>query len=158
MESEEATYTKCLGCDHFVIENDEWSPDLDPANWYQGIMPDRYEHLDDGDKEHNHPAEPSNVSFTLAQWALLRPELFRTFMDGSIGPNSRYYPDGLECDHYMTHGLETVTASTEPRAKGMGYPVRVECFHCEATIVFDIGPAYDAARWSGHRGPLERRF
>ena len=72
------TYTMCQRCAHFVEPNDDYitTPGLAA-----------YLHLDDGEKEHDHEAWPG-AQATLIQWRRIRPDLFVTYSDGKIGPNS----------------------------------------------------------------------
>ena len=71
-------YTLCVGCDHFVDPNDE-----------PGCAP--FVHLEDGEQEFDHDAEPSNQVHTLEEWRKLRPDLFVKHEDGKIGPNSLHH-------------------------------------------------------------------
>jgi len=75
-------YDLCLHCWHFVDENSAFGD-------YPGLA--RYVHLDDGEKEHDHDAEPTGEPRTLEVWRLTNPSLFRTYADGKIGPNSSHF-------------------------------------------------------------------
>lgn len=81
---ETSTYFLCTQCAHFVEEN--YSALLEPTAGYA-----EYVHLDDGEPEYDHDAVPGQ-SDTLAGWRRSRPELFGTYADGKIGPNSAYGP------------------------------------------------------------------
>ncbi len=74
--------TLCKHCHHFVEANDE----RDVAGGCAAFI-----HLEDGEQEFDHDAEPGNVTKTLAEWRRDRPELFQTYPDGKIGPNSIYH-------------------------------------------------------------------
>jgi hypothetical protein len=63
-------YTKCKWCDHFVDEDD-------------------LIHMDDGDKDHDHVAELSDMTYNFYEWQYNRPDLFVLHPDGKIGPNSK---------------------------------------------------------------------
>lgn len=67
-------YTMCQHCDHFVDEEDP------------------VVHLDDGEKEHDHNAEPGKTR-TMHEWQQARPDLFIKHADGKIGPNSVHHFD-----------------------------------------------------------------
>jgi hypothetical protein len=67
------------GCLHFV--------DANPA-YGDGPGIAEYDHLDDGEKDHDHDAIRGGGIRTLAGWKALRPELFAEYADGKIGPNS----------------------------------------------------------------------
>ncbi len=67
-------YQLCSECDHFVELQDDGS----------------FFHLDDGEKEHDHDAKPG-IEHTLEEWKILRPDLFQTYPDGKIGPNSIHH-------------------------------------------------------------------
>ena len=69
-EMEECEYTLCKFCDHFV---------------------DADGHLEDGEQEFDHDAEPSDQTQTLGEWRKLRTDLFRMHADGKVGPNSRHH-------------------------------------------------------------------
>jgi len=71
--------TLCKHCDHFV-ENDNVS---DPAAA-------GYVHLDDGEQEYDHNAEPSET-VERAELEKIRPDLWRRYADGKIGPNSWWH-------------------------------------------------------------------
>ena len=70
-------YTLCKHCDHFV--------DPDPES------PCKFVHLEDGEQEFDHDPEPSDQTHTLAQWQVLRPDLFFKHPDEAIGPNSVHH-------------------------------------------------------------------
>jgi len=76
----EPIYTLCKHCDHFVDPNDCDEP---------GVA--RYVHLEDGEQEFDHDAEPSNLFHVLDDWKRLRPDLFQEHPDGKIGPNSSHH-------------------------------------------------------------------
>lgn len=77
---ENVGYTLCRHCDHFVEANEP--PDSDA---------DKFLHLEEGQQEFDHAAEPSAQVHTLAQWRELRPDLFKKHRDGRIGPNSKFH-------------------------------------------------------------------
>ena len=77
------TYTLCKHCDHFVDPNEP----LDTAP--PGT--DQFIHLEDGEQEFDHRAEPSDQTHTLDEWKRLRPDLFQEHPDGKIGPNSKHH-------------------------------------------------------------------
>lgn len=83
----ETLYSLCLHCDHFIYDNDVWFDD--PV----GVC--RYIHLCD-EEDHNpdddHEATDTEYPLTLTDWGIRMPELFVTYADGLIGPNSGYYP------------------------------------------------------------------
>jgi hypothetical protein len=76
-------YTICKHCDHFVDQN---YPDGQTVP--EGVA--KYIHLEDGEQEFDHDAEPGTVR-TLALWKLVRPDLFHEYPDEAIGPNSKYH-------------------------------------------------------------------
>jgi|WetSurMetagenome_2_1015567.scaffolds.fasta_scaffold03898_27 hypothetical protein len=76
-------FTLCEKCDHFVEPNEE----EDIEKWDCA----EYIHLDDGEKDHDHDAQPSQYRALLTAWRLSRPDLFLPHSDGKIGPNSRYH-------------------------------------------------------------------
>ena len=53
--------------------------------------PEGWEHLEDGEQEFDHDAEPSEESMTLCEWHAKRPELFVKLSDDKIGPNSSHF-------------------------------------------------------------------
>jgi len=73
------TYTLCKHCDHFVEENPSREGDPNLA---------KYIHLDDGDSEYTHNAEPSGDTRSIDRWKKERPDLFMSDEDGVVGPNS----------------------------------------------------------------------
>lgn len=75
-------YEKCAHCWHFIEPNYDWDEDHSLAE---------YLHLDNGEKEHDHDAEPSGDIRTLDEWKRVQPSLFHTFPDGNIGPNSMHF-------------------------------------------------------------------
>ena len=79
-------HTKCARCDHFVEPNGDGT---DP-------MIASYVHLDDGEKDHDHDALPGQAA-RLAVWKIARPDLFREYADGKIGPNSDHFIQGVRC-------------------------------------------------------------
>jgi hypothetical protein len=97
----------CKFCDHFITENiieapskvlpdgltlavlqEDGTPQTDGE---QPVVYCRYLHLEDGDQEFDHNATPSGDLRPLEQWQAARPDLFRMYADGSIGPNSIYH-------------------------------------------------------------------
>lgn len=76
-------YTLCTHCEHFVDENFD-AIDY-PAEGYA-----KYIHLEDGEQEFDHDAEPGE-NHTGAEWEKLRPDLFKEYDDGKIGPNSKHH-------------------------------------------------------------------
>lgn len=77
-------YELCRDCDHFVEPNDAGD---------ENLM--QYIHLADNeddnpasDPDGDHDAVPSGLTDTLAGWQCHRPDLFRDYGDGHIGPNS----------------------------------------------------------------------
>ena len=87
-ETDSLEYTLCKHCDHFVAPNDN-KPE-------EGVTFAEWIHLDSGEKEHEHDAEPGKMKKTLLAWKQERPDLFVTFPDGYIGPNSEYFTHSLE--------------------------------------------------------------
>lgn len=81
-------YTKCAKCDHFVESNDEYFITA------QGIA--KYIHLDNGEKEHDHDASPSSMTYYLEWWQYHFPALFTTYPDEMTGPNSEYYKGDIQ--------------------------------------------------------------
>lgn len=79
------TYEMCAQCSHFIGDNPAYGD-------YPGLAP--YDHFDDGEKEHDHDATPSGKIHTLDEWRDINPDLFRTYPDQKIGPNSKYFKDG----------------------------------------------------------------
>jgi hypothetical protein len=77
-------YTICKYCDHFIDPN---YPDGQTIP--EGVA--KYIHLEDGEQEFDHEPSPGTTR-TLALWKLVRPDLFKVYEDGAIGPNSCYYP------------------------------------------------------------------
>jgi hypothetical protein len=47
-----------------------------------------FRHLDDGEQNYVHDAEPSGEAHSFVEWMDLRPDLFVLHSDGRIGPNS----------------------------------------------------------------------
>lgn len=94
-------YERCVHCWHFVDEN---------PSYFEGYSKDiaTHLHLDDGEVEHDHDAEPGE-SNTLAWWKTFHPELFETYPDGKIGPNSVYFRLAVIfhdiCDHYSVEAI-----------------------------------------------------
>jgi hypothetical protein len=82
----EPRYRMCRHCDHFVEGNsayDEVHPNLAA-----------YIHLEDGDQEFDHDADPGrwpDDGWTLAWWREREPDLFFAYPDGKIGPNSKFH-------------------------------------------------------------------
>lgn len=85
-------YVICKHCDHFVDDNDLPS-DLSGAELERFA---RFIHLNSGEKDHDHEAEPGARMQTLREWKQERPDLFVRFPDGKIGPNSEYFTHSLE--------------------------------------------------------------
>lgn len=94
-------YHQCKHCDHFVEPNDclndgfgEKIKEGETAVYFRdehgefGVA--KFIHLDDGDQEYDHDAEPGE-EHTGREWKLLRPDLFTKHPDGAIGPNSSYH-------------------------------------------------------------------
>ena len=83
--SPDVSYEMCghRGCWHFVDDNPAFGD-------YPGLA--EYEHLDDGEKEHDHDATPGGDIRTLDEWQRAHPELFTGYGDGKIGPNSALFP------------------------------------------------------------------
>lgn len=75
-------YTMCKHCDHFVDSDTTIGDSDDETVW---------DHLEDGEQEFDHNAEPSMKEFTLAAWRERRPDLFTTYDDGKTGPNSVHH-------------------------------------------------------------------
>ena len=82
MSMDDLSYEKCAHCWHFIEENAAYGD-------YPGLA--EHVHLDNGEKEHDHDAEPSGDIQTLRQWRAQHPELFITYADDAIGPNSAYF-------------------------------------------------------------------
>lgn len=81
MNLDHIIYTQCAKCDHFIEINDD-------DNDFPMLPVASYIHLDDGEKEHDHDAEPGSFSATLALWKHYRPDLFEADpTTGKIGPN-----------------------------------------------------------------------
>ncbi len=73
-------YTICKHCDHFVERNTRpFEPDTA-----------LYCHLDNGEQEYDHDAEPGETH-TKEEWLTLRSDLFVRHPDGKYGPNSNYH-------------------------------------------------------------------
>lgn len=80
---DDLVYVQCAKCAHFVDPNE-------PADIAQyDVAP--YVHLDDGEKEHDHDAQPGPTAMPLREWKRLHPELFQKGLDGKIGPNSAHF-------------------------------------------------------------------
>lgn len=80
-DMQDLPYTMCAHCAHFVEDNEtDGDPDIAP-----------YIHLDDGDPEYDHNAEPGDTK-TLREWRDDNPELFVTYADDKTGPNSALFP------------------------------------------------------------------
>lgn len=92
----------CKHCDHFVEENTSTGTGLAP-----------FLHLDDGEQEYDHDAEPFGPDRTLLTWQLRRPDLFHKFADGKIGPNSTLYiPRRGKVDECPSESSPAPSAST----------------------------------------------
>lgn len=98
------TYALCKHCDHFVDVNYGADEDV-AAGRYPGVFDPcnpppagtdtsdwiaKYIHLEDGNQEFDHNAEPGEVR-TGDEWEKLRPDLFKEHPDGCVGPNSRHH-------------------------------------------------------------------
>ncbi len=81
-ENDGVEYERCAHCHHFVDFAEETT---------EGGVRAGYVHLDDGEQEYDHAAEPSGVRKTLREWKQDRHELFKRYPDGRIGPNSIYH-------------------------------------------------------------------
>ena len=81
-ENDGVEYELCARCHHFV--------DFAEETTERGVRAG-YVHLDDGEQDYDHAAEPSGVRKALREWKKERPELFRRYPDGRIGPNSVYH-------------------------------------------------------------------
>lgn len=91
--------TLCKHCDHFVEQNyldddkieivSSTVIDLIDANGGK-MRQCRYIHLEDGEQEFDHDADPSGEIHTPEEWGKLRPDLFIKHPD-AIGPNSKYH-------------------------------------------------------------------
>lgn len=79
---ESLPYTMCKFCDHFVDSDTTIGETDDESVW---------DHLEDGEQEFDHNAEPSSKAYTLAAWRERKPDLFKTYEDGKIGPNSAHH-------------------------------------------------------------------
>ena len=71
--------TMCYFCNHFIEENDG-------AEKGQA----KYVHLDDGDKDHDHDAQPG-MSNPVSWWKRELSHLFKEYPDGKVGPNSVHF-------------------------------------------------------------------
>lgn len=72
----------CRHCDHFVEYNTAHETNASLAE---------YVHLDDGEQEYDHDAEPG-LTKSHREWVNCRPELFDYFTDNKCGPNSDMFP------------------------------------------------------------------
>lgn len=87
----------CKHCDHFVEENyfgnDKVvivdATTVEVEGYSNGKLA-RYIHLEDGEQEFDHNAEPGEVRTGL-EWERFRPDLFTKYPDGKIGPNSPFH-------------------------------------------------------------------
>jgi hypothetical protein len=129
-------YELCAKCNHFV----------DPTG------DGHYEHLEDGEQEFDHDAEPSGEVHTGAEWKRLRPDLFKTYPDGKIGPNSLWFDrKGKQDGHppvsrkltaeeqaeYIKHRSGTCPWCKHDEIEGDSYDYegdtvaqRIRCLHC----------------------------
>lgn len=82
-------YTQCKHCDHFVDDNTAQG---------EGIAANV--HLEDGEQEFDHDAEPGETK-TMAEWQAERPDLFKMHPDGKIGPNSIYHSQRGKDNRHM---------------------------------------------------------
>jgi hypothetical protein len=105
MAGDDAVYMLCRHCDYFVEVN--WLPDVPPDQIHDPLNPPandndgvvrfaKYLHLEDGDQDFDHDAEPSDQTHTGDEWEELRPDLFHEYEDGKIGPNSAFHSRGKE--------------------------------------------------------------
>lgn len=150
---DDALYEKCghSGCWHFIEDNSGESEGTVASDWYKGEMPDLWLHLDNGDKYHDHVAIPSGERRTLREWEEIHPELFKAFKGGDIGPNSKYFPDGPECEHDM---LNPPYWGGDPGERG----IALDCILCGAITVIPMDDALDAAKWERTRQPHRRTY
>jgi len=101
---DDTVYMICRHCDHFVDKNDD-------ASIAEGCA--EYSHLEDGEQEFDHDAEPrygpSCIGRALGAWKRLRPDLFKKHPDGKIGPNSILHHSrrGKSTSHEEEAGEET---------------------------------------------------
>lgn len=72
-------YTMCKHCDHFV------QPNYNAEGCIEGFI-----HLEDGEQDFDHDAEPHGKA-SLEYWKRRRPDLFKEYPDGKIGPNSKHH-------------------------------------------------------------------
>ena len=79
---EDCEYRLCKHCDHFVDRNHAKGDNPEIAAFL---------HLEDGEQEFDHNGETSGEVHTLTEWKRLRPDLFRKYPDGKIGPNSKHH-------------------------------------------------------------------
>lgn len=80
--------TLCKHCEHFVEPNDpKYVAEMAAA----GLPICTFLHLEDGDQEFDHDAEPSDQTKPGDVWWVDRPDLFREHADGNIGPNSIHH-------------------------------------------------------------------
>jgi hypothetical protein len=86
----------CKHCDHFVEENTNPEEIIETTDTTIKVRYDdgstdifaRYVHLEDGEQEFDHDAEPGE---TRDDWEKVRPDLFVEHADGKIGPNSIFH-------------------------------------------------------------------
>lgn len=102
------TYTLCQHCDHFVDENDGSASG--------------YLHLEDGEQEFDHDAEPGETK-TKQEWKKARPDLYQQHSDGKIGPNSFYHSRRGKVDPvpellYLSFEQEAVVATGPDAPEG----------------------------------------
>jgi hypothetical protein len=98
----EPRYQLCKECDHFVDDN----PAYDDGD---AILLAKYDHLEDGEQEFDHEAEPWMAAgeATLMTWREARPDLFYVYPDGKIGPNSRFHSRRGKVDRPVGHALQS---------------------------------------------------
>lgn len=83
-------YHLCKHCDHFVEPNEQDRESYSDTQDRESYSIAAYDHLEDGEQEFDHDAEPGDAH-TLEEWYGIRPDLFKPYPDGKIGPNSSYH-------------------------------------------------------------------
>ena len=139
------TYRRCTDCWHFVDENTSFGE-------LPGIA--EYLHMDDGEKEHDHDAAPGE-GMTFAEWKRTHPELFVTYTDGKIGPNSEHFGrTGLIMDadyHDPLHGDDKGPCSDfAPDTLGEDPGVCTTCFYQGSDHPEQQGRILDAVKADGN--------
>lgn len=148
--------TLCKHCDHFVEENS-----IEGMGWtLVGKTPTtitvridnegnemnlcRYIHLENGEQEFDHNAEPCTVSQSLDEWKVLRPDLFKEHPDAAIGPNSIYHSQrgkrGAEPNRLLATVYEWLKDHNEPKMASM---MLKGLRHLELNL-YEIRPLLDA--------------